>query len=346
MGDVVDAQRPCPADPCHPDLHRRPSAPAPPREPATGGAGTLLSRAGSAVSDRRIIRALSVSAVLTGLAAGLVVAASPGHADDRILGVAAVAPVRGDSTTPITLTTAGRCPKGTNILTKIFGTGFPVDGENVVGNRETTEFGSPPNDWLVVPLTITLQEAVRRQATPFRLAGDYRIVITCRDPLPSTGIYEYGDYVARLRFGSGGRYQALTTAADLPRPVRKALSQGAASANGEPDPTGPPSAATTEPPATPSAASHGASRSATVTAGALVGGAVVLGAAYLLASRRRDEAARNARSKRPPSTASKARNKTRSKRPAQNLSKSAKPKDQSNRSGSTAKRQQGTTSKR
>jgi hypothetical protein len=292
-----------------------------------------------------VIRLLSVPAVLAGLALGLVAGASPGYAEHRILGKAAVAPVRGDDTTPITLTTAGRCPQGTNILTKIFGTGFPGNGENVVGNQETTDFGSPPNDWLVVPLTITLQEAVRRQATPFRLTGDYRIVITCRDPLPSAGVYEYGDYVARLRFGGDGRYRALTTAADLPRSVRSGLSHSAVTPAGDPDPTGVPSAVSSQPsPTTPSAEPDRPSRSVSVAAGALVGGAVVLGGACLV-SRRRDAAAGKARSTRPPKTASKTRSKNGSKRPS-NLSKKSQLKSQSNRSGSTPKRQQNTTSKR
>jgi len=286
-------------------------------------------------------RALVTLAALLAAGAGLVTAASPGWADDRTLGVAAVAPERGHYTTPITLTTAGGCPKGTNILTKIFGAGFPADGENVVGNEETTEYGSPPNGWLRVPLTITLQEAVRRQATQFQMTGDYRIVITCRDPLPSTGIYEYGNYVARLRFGSDGRYRALTTAADLPRSVREAQTQPTGPGAGEPDPTAATPPVSTEPPATTTAADSD-SGAATVAAVALVGGAAALGGGYLLAAKRRDDAAKKARSR----TASNAKSTKRAKRPAQNLSKKAQLNDLPNRSGTAPKRQQKTTSKR
>lgn len=149
------------------------------------------------------------------------------------IGKLAVEPPTGRLDSYPTVTTAGGCPKGIATLTKIFGPGFQADGENVIGNTETWEFGSPPADRMVAPFTITLQEAADRQKLYRNLPvptldGVYQIVMTCRDPLPEyTGAeYMFANYIGKVRI-SGQTYTSLTTVADLPKVPRPKAGQEA-----------------------------------------------------------------------------------------------------------------------
>jgi hypothetical protein len=163
-------------------------------------------------------RFLATAAAAVSMAAG---AALPAAADADpflampVLGVLAIEPTTGDLETPITFTTAGGCPHGTNSITRVYGDGFPAEGENVIGNTEVYAFGSPPNDRMTAPMTITLAEAVRRQADKVDLNGTYTFRFSCQDALPPGAGGLYGAYVGEMTIADG-TFTATTTSADLP----------------------------------------------------------------------------------------------------------------------------------
>jgi hypothetical protein len=173
--------------------------------------------------------------------------------DQKVLGPLAISPTSGDLETPITLTTGGGCPQGTNTITRVFGPGFPAGGENVVGNSKTILYGSPPADRLVVPMTITIHEAARRQPRPVTLAGDYRLVLDCQVPLPKSELLAFGFYVGHLHIDNE-RYTATTTDKDLPDPPAPRTGPDAAALTAAPTPPPEPEAAQPTPTAQPVAA--------------------------------------------------------------------------------------------
>ncbi|MGQ0626215.1 MAG: hypothetical protein ACT4PP_16410 [Sporichthyaceae bacterium] len=134
----------------------------------------------------------------------------------KVLGPLGIEPVSGDFDTNIFVTTAGGCPRGTNTLTRLYGPKLSVDGENVIGNSEVLEFGSPPADRMRVPLTINLAEVARRQVPSVILDGTYTLNFNCQTPLPVTLKELYGRYVGTLVI-KDGRYTARTTISDLPK---------------------------------------------------------------------------------------------------------------------------------
>ena len=87
--------------------------------------------------------------VALGVAFPAAAARTDAFADMPVLGALAISPTTGDVETPLTLTTAGGCPRGTNSITRVYGKGFPEDGENVIGNTEVIQFGSPPGDRMI-----------------------------------------------------------------------------------------------------------------------------------------------------------------------------------------------------
>ena len=116
----------------------------------------------------------------------------------------------GADDTPIELVTSGGCPApATNVVAKAYGHGLPAGGYNVVGN---TSAGVRPDAAFKVPLTVTMRDVARDQATLVSLRGRYRFEVVCRtarDPRP------LGTYVAGVTFSSPTRWTAdrpLTTA--------------------------------------------------------------------------------------------------------------------------------------
>jgi len=141
----------------------------------------------------------------------------------RVLGPLAISPHTGNLDTYLTVTTAGGCPGGTNIILRAYGKGFPEGGENVIGNTEVAEYAFPTVDRMKAPLTITLEEARRKQPPGTKLSGVYTLKMDCQEPFPSTYTMVYGLYQGKLRIAPDGTYTALTTEKDLPKePTPKA----------------------------------------------------------------------------------------------------------------------------
>lgn len=136
---------------------------------------------------------------------------------EKVLGPLAVQPLSGDLFTYMKVTTAGGCPNGTNTITRIFGSGFPKYGENVIGNSAFTDFPSLDLDRMTMPLTITLDEALRRQPKGTKLKGVYELRVNCQEIMPESYDQIYGVYVGRIRIKADGTYFSLTAAKDLPK---------------------------------------------------------------------------------------------------------------------------------
>lgn len=135
---------------------------------------------------------------------------------DVVLGPMALEPAKGNLQTYIKVTTAGSCPRGTNLVTRIYGPKLPEAGQNVIGNTYLYDYKVPPAEQIVTPLTITLAEVVERQPTPVTLDGVYRIWLQCQNADMDDFSINFGVFEGKLRI-KDGEYTALTTMADLPK---------------------------------------------------------------------------------------------------------------------------------
>jgi hypothetical protein len=135
---------------------------------------------------------------------------------DVVLGPMALEPTAGNLSTYINVTTAGGCPRGTNIVTRVYGPKLPKGGQNVIGNTYLYDYKMPPETQIKTPLTITLQEVVERQEHPVTLDGLYRIWMQCQDADMSDFSINYGVFEGKLRI-KDGNYTSLTTLKDLPK---------------------------------------------------------------------------------------------------------------------------------
>lgn len=173
--------------------------------PLTGAvAGTAAPRA-SVAGKRRLTRTALASlgsVVLIGLSTGTAPTAHAADADPPVW-KATVIPKSGGADDPIELQTSGGCPApADSILGRVFGKGFPTDGENVIGN---TKAGVNPYAPFPAPLVYTLKSVMADQANPVPLQGTYRFVVNCRTAkFPKS----YGDYVAEIRFTSPNSWVA------------------------------------------------------------------------------------------------------------------------------------------
>jgi len=150
--------------------------------------------------------------VLVGLS-GVVAPPSQAAEDDHPVWKATVLPKSGGADDPIELMTSGGCPlPADSILGRVFGKGFPEEGENVIGN---TKAGVTPNGPFSAPLIYSMKEFMSNQPQPVALEGTYRFVVNCR-----TAKYprSHGDYVAEIRFTSPTRWVAS-------KPVTNAIGQ-------------------------------------------------------------------------------------------------------------------------
>lgn len=146
--------------------------------------------------------------------------------EEELLGPMAIEPRTGDIYTYMKVTTAGGCPGGTNSVTRVFAEGFPLYGENVIGNTEVAEYMTQVEGRMVAPLTITLDEALRRQPKRTTLNGLARFTFTCQDPLPTSYDMLHGYYEGFVRF-EDNKYTAITTLEDLPKVPRPAAGPAA-----------------------------------------------------------------------------------------------------------------------
>ncbi|MCF3133795.1 Ig-like domain repeat protein [Streptomyces olivochromogenes] len=150
-------------------------------------------------SARRTLPA-GIAAVLVagaiGLGASGAVAASLGTLD--------VSPATGTDTTGMTLTTSAGCPSpATNLIVSVTGSGFPADGQIVVGNSPISAYQTSVDGGIVVPLTQTMRDYANTAGFT-TLQGRYDFTLTCRGAFGST---TYGDFGSPIWFTSNTAYQ-------------------------------------------------------------------------------------------------------------------------------------------
>ena len=202
--------------PTSPDLVEPASGP----ELETVGAGAGSHKApvrADGSGKRRLTRStVAVAGALALVALGAPLGSPARAADDVPVWKATVIPKSGGADDPIELQTSGGCPKpADSILGRVYGKGFPKDGENVIGN---TKAGVNPNGPFPAPLVYSIKEFMSNQPNPVALQGTYRIVVNCR-----TAKYpkSYGDYVAEIKFTSPTTWVASKPVTDKTGPVVK-----------------------------------------------------------------------------------------------------------------------------
>ncbi|MBB5869911.1 LPXTG-motif cell wall-anchored protein [Allocatelliglobosispora scoriae] len=168
---------------------------------------------------RTILRVLFAAAVL--------VITLPSPASAATVGSLYVDPFDGVDTSRNNVVTSGPCPGGTNIITRMFGKGFPAAGQTVQINSPITQYSKTSSGGLIVPLLDTFQSFAGRQNPPVRLTGEYELRVSCvQRLLPGTSL---GDFSGRVRFGSPTAYTFLGVRPSLPpTPDPTATDDGAA----------------------------------------------------------------------------------------------------------------------
>ena len=143
--------------------------------------------------------------------------------------LATVDPATGDDESYFKIVTSGGCPApATNVLGKVYGFGLPASGEVVVGN---TSAGVSPYQPIVAPLGVTMREVVFEQKDLFRLAGSYRLVLSCRT---ASDVRSYGDYVAAITFSTPTQWRVDPPQSSVKGPVVARPAQGPAGATSIP----------------------------------------------------------------------------------------------------------------
>ena len=173
-----------------------------------------------------------LTAVLTAVLAALLTLGPAGPAAASTAGSLSVTPANGRDDSTVTLRTSGPCPSGTNLIARIFGHGFPAEGQVIVGNSALTAYDRTPTGGYVVPLQMPLRDLMNLQHNPTPLAGTYRLVVTCRT---NTGRADLGDFTGTLRFASPRSYVAAP-----PKPAPKPGPKHAGPAVPAATPTGTP----------------------------------------------------------------------------------------------------------
>lgn len=150
-------------------------------------------------SVRRTLPA-GIAAVLVAGAIGL----GASGAAAASLGTLDVSPATGTDTTGMTVTTSAACPgPATNLIVSVTGSGFPADGQIVVGNSPISAYQTSADGGIVVPLTQTMRDYANTAGFT-TLQGRYDFTLTCRGAFGST---TYGDFGSPIWFTSNTAYQ-------------------------------------------------------------------------------------------------------------------------------------------
>ncbi|MFJ7073076.1 Ig-like domain-containing protein [Streptomyces sp. NPDC098781] len=151
----------------------------------------------------KAVRRPLAATLVTALAAGALVLGT-GGAEADVLGAMEVTPATGTDTSGISLTTSAPCPDpATNLIVEVRGSGFPADGQMVVGNAPISTYATAPNGGIVVPLSDTMRNYAG-VAGFTTLQGRYDFTLTCR---LAFGPANYGQFTAPIWFTSDTTYQ-------------------------------------------------------------------------------------------------------------------------------------------
>ena len=167
--------------------------------PTAGKTAKPKARSATFARLGRLAGVVSTTVVLTGLLPQAGYAAAP------VVGTLTVQPAIGNDLTSINIVTSGPCPAGTNVIGRVFGAGFPAEGQIVVSNSPFTTYVSTQGHGLVLALGLTLRDFVNLQADPVPLHGKYRLVVSCR---MNSKLGDLGDFVGSVAFTTSRSYVA------------------------------------------------------------------------------------------------------------------------------------------
>ena len=115
-------------------------------------------------------------------------------------------PHAGNSATPLSVVSSGRCSdsRATNVLVRVTGPGFPSVGQNVAPNQRAEIYPiDPSSGGYTVPFQDTLQNFAAEQTPPVRLSGRYQFTLVCTQKY---GRGTFGTFTGALTFGSGTHF--------------------------------------------------------------------------------------------------------------------------------------------
>ena len=175
-------------------------------------------------------------AVVALLAAFLVVALPAGAAtaaaappQPPTIGGLTIDPTTGVATASITVTTSAPCPQGTNLLGKIYGHGFPADGQNTVPNSRTSIYDKAPSGGYRVPFQDTIEDFLKLQPGNPTLQGTYTVAIQCRNAFGAP----FSQFVGTLAFASPTSFTAQPPKTYPAPPAPTVTAAGGAGAAGQ-----------------------------------------------------------------------------------------------------------------
>ncbi|AXG77746.1 hypothetical protein [Streptomyces paludis] len=181
---------------------------------------------------RSPLRALATSAAAAAVLAVGVMAVSPAQAAGS--GTLDISPKTGTDESGIDFATSGACPDTASyVIVTVKGTGFPAEGQNVVGNAPIETYSSTADGGMFIPLSSTMRDYANIAGFS-TLKGRYDFTVICRTAFDETSL---GDFTGAVWFTSNTAYT--TTNPDGPDP------------SGSPDPSPSPSA-TDDPDSSPS----------------------------------------------------------------------------------------------
>ncbi|SCF79207.1 Ig-like domain-containing protein [Streptomyces sp. MnatMP-M17] len=156
------------------------------------------------VSSRRSVRAFAATAVtaVAVFAAGLVVAPSAQAAE---IGTIDINPKTGTDESGIDFATSGACPDTASyVIVSVKGSGFPAEGQNVVGNAPIETYNTTAAGGMLIPLSSTMRDYANIAGFS-TLQGEYAFTVTCRTAFNGTSL---GDFNGSIWFTSNTAYQA------------------------------------------------------------------------------------------------------------------------------------------
>ncbi|MER5914967.1 Ig-like domain-containing protein [Streptomyces sp. NPDC001982] len=179
---------------------------------------------------KTLSRALAggLASLVAVVAGGMIMVPSASAAE---IGTAVVDPATGFDDSGISLTTSGACPDtATNIMVMVNGSGFPVEGQGVVGNSPITTYNTDPNGGMIIPLIMTMRDYANTAGFSV-LQGKYTFTVICRTPFNGTS---QGDFTSSIWFTSNTTYQNTDPASKTDTTTSLAVSPNAPVTAGTP----------------------------------------------------------------------------------------------------------------
>ena len=149
--------------------------------------------------------AVSLMTAWVGVSVADTASAEPERRGDLV-----ITPASGSLDIPIDIVTEGECTRGTTLVVVVEGDGLAEDRGNLVGATKLESLGVPryPGHY-VVPVATPLREYLLRSLSRARLAGDYEIVLVCRNTLDTEPLQTF---TGGIRVKEDGSYAAIGSA--------------------------------------------------------------------------------------------------------------------------------------